>query len=68
MKIDKNKVEMAMARACLGQNEVAKKMGTNKANLAKLIGHERNHRPETVGKLAKALGVDPAEIIKGDDE
>lgn len=68
MKIDKSKVEMIMARACLGQSEVAKKMGTNQANLAHLIGNERNHRPESVGKLAKALGVDPTEILKGGDE
>lgn len=68
MKIDKSKVEMIMARACLGQNEAAKKMGTNQANLAHLIGNERNHRPESVGKLAKALGVDPTEILKGGDE
>ena len=68
MKIDKNKVEMVMARACLGQNEVAQKLGTNQATLAHLIGNERNHRPESVGKLAKALGVDPTEILKGGDE
>lgn len=63
MKIDKNKVEMIMARACISQKEVAMRMATNQSNLAHMIADERNSRPEKVGKLAKALGVDPAEIL-----
>ena len=66
MKIDKNKVEMAMARACMSRADIAEKTGYKQCSVSNLLKQGRNNRPEVIGRLAKALGVDPAEIIKAE--
>ena len=50
MKVDRKKLELAMARACM-----------NSADLPAAAGLPR---PGTLGRIAKALGVDPAELIE----
>ena len=62
MKIDRKKYELARARACKGQKDLIAE-GFSKGTLCRLIGGE-NAKPETIGKLAKALGVDVTEIIE----
>lgn len=67
MNADRKKLELAMARACVNPQDLAKaaKMPPQTVNRA-LLG--RGVRPGTLGRIAKALGVDPAELIieKGD--
>ena len=62
MKIDVKKLEMAMAHACMNVSNIA-----NKAGIARqtIVYAKRGQKilPSTVGKIAKAIGVDPAEII-----
>ncbi len=62
MKIDRKKYELARARACKGQKDL-EKAGISKGTLCRLIGGG-NARPETIGKLARALGVDITEILE----
>lgn len=62
MKIDRNKYELARARACMSFNDLIK-AGIPKGSLCRIIGGA-DARPETVGKIAKALGVDVTEIIE----
>lgn len=65
MKIDRKKVEIAMARACMSVNDIADTSGVNKRSVSKFLnGCEA--RPVSVGKIAKALGVDVTEIIAED--
>ena len=62
MKINRNKYELASARACKGQKDLIA-AGIPKGTLCRLIGGV-NARPETIGKIAKVLGVDVEEIIE----
>ena len=62
MKLDRKKYELARARACMGQKEL-EMAGIPKGTLCLIIGGGEA-RPETVGKIAKALDVDVTEIIR----
>lgn len=66
MKTDKGKLTLAMARRCWNPQDLAKaaEMPPQTVNRV-LLG--RGVRPATLGKIAKALGVDPADIIKKED-
>lgn len=62
MRIDKEKLKLAQARAMLGNKELAAaaKVSTNTLVTAGKV----NILPATVGKIANALGVDVTEIIE----
>lgn len=62
MKANKEKIELALARACLNPQELAQlaKMPPQTVN-GVLRG--KNVRPATLGRLAKALSVDVADLI-----
>lgn len=61
MRIDRDKFELAKARACMGKKELIK-AGISQGTLSRAL--QKNIRPETAGKIAKALGVDVTEIIE----
>ena len=54
MKVDRKKLELAMARVCMDSK-------LNNAIAGKGI------RPSTLGRIAKALGVDPADIMEKEE-
>lgn len=64
MRIDTEKLELAMARACKAKKDLADS-GVPYSTLHRAY-KGTNVTPATVGVIAKALGVDPAEIIKKD--
>lgn len=64
MRINKQKYMLAKARACMGQKDL-EKAGIPKGTLCRAIRDDL--RPETVGKIAKALGVDVTEIIETEE-
>ena len=63
MKVDRSKLDLAMARACLNPADLAReaKMPRPSLNNA-IVGREV--RPGTIGRIAKALGVDVTEILE----
>ena len=61
MKLDKKKYMLARARACMGQKEL-EEAGIPKGTLCRAL--REDVRPETAGRIAKALRVDVAEIIE----
>lgn len=61
MKLDRKKYELARARACKGQKELEAE-GIPKGTLCRLIGGG-NAKPETLGRIARVLGVDVTEIL-----
>ena len=63
MQIDPKKLQLAMARNCISIKNLAEKSGITTQTIIK-VQCGRKVRPETAGLLAKALGVDPSEIIK----
>ena len=62
MKIDKQKYELARARSCKGFKDIIE-AGVTKGTLCRVI-NGADVRPETIGKIANALGVDVIEIIE----
>lgn len=61
MRLNKEKYELAKARACMGQKDLIA-AGIPKGTLCRVL--REDVRPETVGKIARALGVDVLEIIE----
>lgn len=64
MKLDRRKYMLARARACMGQKDL-EAAGIPKGTLCTAL--RGNVKPETAGKIAKALGVDVTEIIETED-
>lgn len=63
MRISKEKLLLAMARACMDTRGLAEAAQLPRPTLNNaIIG--RSVRPSTLGHIAKALGIDPAEIIE----
>lgn len=62
MKLDRQKFEIARARACMGQADF-EKAGIPKGTLCRAMGGN-GCKPETIGKIAKALNCDVLEIIE----
>ena len=61
MKIDREKYMLARAKACMGAKAL-EAAGIPRGTLSNILRGEV--RPETAGKLARALGVDVTEIIE----
>lgn len=62
MKVDKKKLEILMARACMSTAELTEKSNMPRPTVNNAITG-KSVRPETAGKIARALGVDVTEII-----
>lgn len=66
MKAERKKLELAMARACMNTRDLAKTAGLPLPTLNNVIVG-RSVRPATLGKAAKALGVDVETLIDKED-
>lgn len=62
MKINRQKLYIAMARACMDSADIPATAQLPRATVQNAITG-RSIRPATLGKIARALGVDPEEII-----
>lgn len=62
MKLNRQKYEIARARACISFNDLIA-AGIKKGTLCRVIGGD-DARPETIGKIARVLGCDVTEIIE----
>lgn len=66
MKADINKLRLAMARACMNPQDLAKAAEMPPQTVNGVL-RGRGVRPATLGRIAKALGVDPAEILEKEE-
>lgn len=66
MLLDKTRAELAMARLGLNRSDLAKKLGVTALTASQYFKPGRDLNPKTVSKIAKALEVDPSEIIKSE--
>ena len=66
MKANKNKLRLAMARACMNPQDLAKAAEMPPQTVNGVL-RGRSVRPATLGRIAKALGVDPTEILEKED-
>ena len=67
MQIDHKKLQLLMARRCVVRKKLAEMAGVTPLTISMVISG-RNARPSTVGLIAKALCVDPSEIIKEEQQ
>lgn len=65
LKINRKKFELARARACMGQKEIVAAGFPKGTYCGALRGREI--KPETVGRLAKIMGVDVLDLIDTDN-
>lgn len=63
MKADRKKLELAMARACMNSADLPTAAGLPRPTVQNLIVG-KSVRPATLGKVARALGVDPEYILE----
>lgn len=63
MKADRDKIRMAMARACMTVKDLENASDTQRQTIHRIL-RECSTRPATIGRIAKALGVDVSEIVK----
>ncbi|WP_154024394.1 helix-turn-helix domain-containing protein [Flavonifractor plautii] len=63
MIINRKKMELAMARACVNSRGLAETAQMPVQTINGVL-RGRNIRPGTLGKIARALDVDPADIIE----
>lgn len=63
MKINKKKIQIVMARNCMNTVDLQKTTGMPRPTVDNVVSG-KNVRPGTVGRIAKALGVDVTEIIE----
>lgn len=66
MKANRKALKLAMARACMNTADIVKKSNMPEPSVKNVISG-RSVKPATLGKVAKALGVDPVEIIETEE-
>lgn len=66
MLLDKTKAELAMARLELNRLDLSRKLGVAAVAVSQYFKPDRDLHPKTIGKIAKALEIDPSEIIKSE--
>lgn len=67
MKVQQLNLNLAMARKCMNPQDLAKAAGLPPQTVNGVI-RGRNVRPATLGKVARALGCDPAELVEQEKE
>lgn len=66
MKADTDKLRLAMARACMNPQDLAKAAEMPPQTVNGVL-RGRSVRPATLGRIAKALGADPSELLKEEE-
>ena len=63
MRLNATKGRLMMAKQVINQASLAAKAGISRQTLSAVM-NGRNCRPELLGKISRALGVEPEEIIE----
>jgi DNA-binding Xre family transcriptional regulator len=63
MRLNTTKVRLLMAKQVINQASLAAKAGISRQTLSAVM-NGRSCRPELLGKISRALGVEPEEIIE----
>lgn len=64
MNIDVNKLELAICKQGVFLKDIAKRVGVSEQALRNIRDGKAQPRLATIGKIARALGVNVSEIIK----
>lgn len=63
MRVDTKKVRIAMSRRCMDAKELATTVGCSVESIHQILAGLRNVPVKKLGKIAKALEVDPEELL-----
>lgn len=63
MKINKQKLQIAMANKCMSTDDLVRLSGVSRISISKYLSGMRNPRTKTLGKIAKALDVPVEKLI-----
>lgn len=63
MKLNKSKIDLALARKSMTTTDLAKVYGVSRARMSTIL-NAKESTPVCVGRLSKALEVEPEEIIE----
>lgn len=63
MRLDRKKIQLKMAILCMNQQQLEDKSGVSRQTISAVMSG-RSCRPELLGKIARALEVEPSEIIE----
>ena len=63
MKVNKAYLDLAMMRACMNPKEISDRAGISYPAFVRARNQE-SVKPATIGRIAKALNIDPGEIIE----
>lgn len=63
MRISRIKVSLLMAKTCINQMTLAARAGISRQTMSAVM-NGRNCKPDLLGKISKALGVEPEDIIE----
>jgi transcriptional regulator with XRE-family HTH domain len=66
IRVDGARLRALRRRKMLSLRELEERSGVAFDNINKLENERRSAQPRTVRKLARALGVEPEELMKGD--
>ena len=64
MVINKEKLQLAMANACMNITQLSEKANISRFSLKAYENRTRNPKPETVGRIAKALNVKAEDLVE----
>lgn len=67
MKLDKYKLELAMANKCYTKTRLVANAGICYSSLIKILNGKMKLTPQTLGKIAKTLDVKPVELLKNEE-
>ena len=67
MKLDRKKVNLALARKGWTQVDLAEAYGATRQRIGMIL-NSRSVTPVTVGKMSAALEVDPTEILENSEQ
>lgn len=65
MTVDRKRLKLAMARACMNSADLPVAAGLPRPTVNNVIAG-KSVRPATLGRIAKALNVDPETLLKED--
>lgn len=67
LKLDLFKFDLARAKKCYNKKQLAQKAGLSYDNLMKILSGRISLTATSLGKIAKALDVEPIELIQDED-
>lgn len=63
MKLSRYKLSLEIARSCLSIEQLSQMAGISRVTLQRLKNSRQEARPQTIGKLAKALDIKVEDLL-----